>query len=235
MDSSGNLLTSTGANVQGWSATDSTGAINTTGAISGIRISSGALSGPVATTGMSVNLNLNSAATADATSDFSTPVTVYDSLGNSHVLTASFQKTGTNTWSYQVSLPGADVTAGTPGTPFAIPNASGTLTFDTNGQLTSPAAGSPIAISIPGMSDGSSDMNISWDPYNSGIGRLTQFGQASASSASTQNGAAAAELVSVSISNGAPSPRSIRMACSPQWAKWQWPASPSQHADRCRE
>lgn len=202
VDSAGNLLTSTGAQVQGWNSTTSTGTIDTSGAISGIRIPSGALSPPVATTNMSVDLNLNSAAKADATSDFSTPVTVYDSLGKSHILTVSFEKTGTNTWSYQVSLPGADVTAGTAGTPFDIPNASGTMTFDTNGQLTSPAPGSPIAVAIPGLSDGASDMNINWDPYNNGAGRITQFGQASAASASSQDGAAAAELVSVSISDG---------------------------------
>jgi flagellar hook protein FlgE len=202
VDSSGNLLTSTGAQVQGWNSTTSTGTIDTSGAISGIRIPSGALSPPVAATNMSVDLNLNSAATADATSDFSTPVTVYDSLGKSHILTVSFEKTDTNTWSYQVSLPGADVTAGTAGTPFDIPNASGTMTFDTNGQLTSPAAGSTIPVAIPGLSDGGSDLNISWDPYNNGAGRITQFGQASAASASSQDGAAAAELVSVSISDG---------------------------------
>lgn len=202
VDSSGNLLTSTGAQVQGWNATTSTGTIDTSGAIGGIRIPSGALSPPVATSNMSVDLNLNSAATADATSDFSTPVTVYDSLGKSHVLTVSFQKTDTNTWSYQVSLPGADVTAGTAGTPYDIPGASGTMTFDTNGQLTSPAAGSPIPVSIPGLSDGATDLNINWDPYNNGAGRITQFGQASAASASSQDGAAAAELVSVSISDG---------------------------------
>jgi flagellar hook protein FlgE len=47
------------------------------------------------------------------------------------------------------------------------------------------------------------DMNINWNPYSSGgAGLITQFGQASASSASTQNGAAAAQLVSVSIANG---------------------------------
>ena len=202
VDNSGNLLTSTGANVQGWSATNSTGVIDTTGAISGIRISSGALSGPVATTSMSVDLNLNSAAAASATSTFSTPVRVYDSLGNSHVLTVNFQKTDTNAWSYQVSLPGADVSAGTAGTPYQIPNASGTLTFDSNGQLTTPAAGTTIPITIPGLADGASDMSMNWDPYNNGIGRITQFGQASAASASNQNGAAAAELVSVSISDG---------------------------------
>jgi flagellar hook protein FlgE len=202
VDSAGNLLTSTGAQVQGWNATTSTGVIDTSGAISGIRIPSGALSPPVATTKMSVDLNLNSAATADSTSNFSTPVTVYDSLGKSHILTVSFQKTDTNTWSYQVSIPGADVTAGTAGTAYDIPNASGTMTFDTNGQLTSPAAGSTIAVSIPGLSDGATDLNISWDPYNNGAGRITQFGQASAASASSQDGATAAELVSVSISDG---------------------------------
>jgi flagellar hook protein FlgE len=202
VDSAGNLLTSTGAQVQGWNSTTSTGTIDTSGAISGIRIPSGALSPPVAASNMSVDLNLNSAATADATSDFSTPVTVYDSLGKSHILTVSFEKTDTNTWSYQVSLPGADVTAGTAGTPYDIPNASGTMTFDTNGQLTSPTAGSTIPVAIPGLSDGASDLNISWDPYNTGAGRITQFGQASAASASSQDGAAAAELVSVSISDG---------------------------------
>jgi flagellar hook protein FlgE len=46
-------------------------------------------------------------------------------------------------------------------------------------------------------------MNVSWNPYTSaGAGLITQFGQASASSASTQNGAAASQLVSVSIASG---------------------------------
>jgi flagellar hook protein FlgE len=151
---------------------------------------------------MTVDLNLNSAAAADATSTFTTPVTVYDSLGTSHILTVTFQKTDVNTWSYQVSIPGSDVTAGTAGTPYDIPGASGTLTFDTNGQLTSPAAGSPISVQIPGLSDGATDLNIAWDPYNNGVGRITQFGQASAASASSQDGISAAELVSVSIAQG---------------------------------
>jgi flagellar hook protein FlgE len=130
-------------------------------------------------------------------------VTSYDSLGTPHVLTVDFQKTGSNTWSYQVTLPGSDVTAGTAGTPFDIPNASGTLTFDATGQLISPAAGSPIAVAIPGLSDGAADMNVTWNPYTAaGAGLITQFGQASASSANTQNGEAAAQLVSVSIANG---------------------------------
>jgi flagellar hook protein FlgE len=203
VDDSGNLVTANGADVQGWTAVDANGNINTSGPIGNITLSSGALKPPVATTAMTVSLNLNSSANADATSAFSTPVTVYDSLGTAHVLTVDFQKTGSNAWSYQVTLPGADVTAGTAGTPFDIPNANGTLTFDATGQLTSPAAGSPITVAIPGLSDGAADMSVSWNPYTSaGAGLITQFGQASASSASTQNGAAAAQLVSVAIANG---------------------------------
>jgi flagellar hook protein FlgE len=202
VDSSGNLTTQTGEDVQGWTA-DANGNVDTTGSIGNIAISSGALKPPTATSDMTVSLNLNSAATADATSSFSVPVTSYDSLGASHVLTVDFQKTGANTWSYQVTMPGADVTAGTAGTPYDIPNASGSLTFDSTGQLSSPAAGSPIAVAIPGLSDGAADMNVSWNPYSStGAGLITQFGQASASSGNTQNGEAAAQLTSVAIANG---------------------------------
>jgi flagellar hook protein FlgE len=203
VDNSGNLTTQSGQDVQGWTALNANGSINTSGPIGNIALTSGALLPPVATTQMTVSLNLNAASAADATSSFSTPVTVYDSLGTAHVLTVDFQNAGGNTWSYQVTVPGADVTAGTAGTPFDIPNASGTLTFNSSGQLTGPATGAPIAVAIPGLADGAADMNVSWNPYSSaGAGLITQFGQASASSASTQNGAAAAQLVSVSISNG---------------------------------
>jgi flagellar hook protein FlgE len=203
VDNKGNLTTATGEDVQGWTALNADGSINTSGAIGNITLSSGALKPPTATTAMTVSLNLNSTATADATSSFSVPVTSYDSLGTPHVLTVDFQKTGSNTWGYQVSLPGSEVTAGTAGTPFDIPNASGTLTFDATGQLISPAAGAPIAVAIPGLADGAADMNVTWNPYTTaGAGLITQFGQASASSANTQNGEAAAQLVSVSIANG---------------------------------
>jgi flagellar hook protein FlgE len=203
LDDSGNLVTTSGQDVQGWTAVNADGSINTSGAIGKITLTSGALLPPVATSQMTVSLNLNASSAANATSSFSTPVTVYDSLGTSHVLTVDFQNTGGNTWSYQVTVPGADVTAGTAGAPFAIPNASGTLTFDSSGQLTSPAVGAPIAIAIPGMSDSAADMNVSWNPYSSaGAGLITQFGQASAASASTQNGSAPSQLESVSIANG---------------------------------
>src|SRR5438093_2405869 len=149
LDASGNLLTNTGERVQGWTTIDpATGKLDTNGAINDIVVPVGNAKQPVASNQFTLDLNLDSAAAADATSKFSTPIKVYDSLGTSHVLTVHFQKTGAGTRAYNVSVPGEEVTGGTPGTPFDLTGASGTLTFGPDGQLTSPAAGSPIGIDI---------------------------------------------------------------------------------------
>jgi flagellar hook protein FlgE len=203
-DKNGNLLTATGASVQGWTTLDPlTGAVDTNGPIGNIIVPVGSLKPPTPTTNFTVDLNLNSSAAADQTSAFSTPITVYDSLGSAHVLTLKFQKTGANQWSYQVAAPGDEVSGGTAGSPFDISGASGSLTFDNLGKLTDPASGSPITFSITGLTDGASDMNITWNPYTAaGVGRITQFGQPSAPSASAQNGSAAAQLVRVGLADG---------------------------------
>ena len=55
------------------------------------------------------------------------------------------------------------------------------------------------------MTDGASDMSITWNLYNGPNGTtptITQFSQASATNAVTQNGAASANLSSVSLGNG---------------------------------
>ena len=58
----------------------------------------------------------------DAGGSFSTPITVYDSLGNSHVLTFNFTETSSGNWTYQITIPAADV--GSTGNPQVV--ASGT-------------------------------------------------------------------------------------------------------------
>jgi flagellar hook protein FlgE len=202
LDLAGNLLTNTGERVQGWTSLDAAGggAVNTNGAIGDVVVPVGSLKQPVVTTGFTLDLNLNSASAPDATSDFSTPIEAFDSLGSSHILTAHFQKTGAGQWSYRVTMPGAEVTGGTAGQDFDIPNASGTLTFDAQGQLTDPAADSPVQFDIAGLTSGAADMSITWDMYRTnGNPRLTQFGQPSAASANEQNGSAAAQLVRVGL------------------------------------
>ena len=205
LDLNGNLLTNTGEKVQGWTQIDTTtGAVNTNGPIGNIVIPVGSVKPAVATTTMSVDMNLNAgAAVGSADASYETTETVYDSLGTSHQLTLQFQKTDTNTWTYNVSIPGGDLSGGTAGAPYSIPNASGTLTFDSNGQLTQPAAGTPVPISIPGLTSGAADMTVSWNLYDSaGGGSLTQYGQPSAPSANSQNGSPAAQVVKVGLADG---------------------------------
>jgi flagellar hook protein FlgE len=202
-DKDGNLLTATGERVQGWTNLNSSGKVDTNGPITDIIVPVGSLKPPQATTTFTVDMNLNSADLAGSTSAFSTPIKVYDSLGTAHVLALSFEKSDANQWTYQISIPGEEISGGTEGTPFPISGATGTLAFDTDGQLTDPAFGSPIEFDIPGLADGASDMHIVWDPYTSkGVGRITQFGQKSAASASSQDGSAAAQLVRIGLADG---------------------------------
>ena len=204
-DKAGNLLTDTGFQVQGWTnITSALAGVNTNGPIGNIVVPVGSLKPPAATTTITADLNLNSSAAADATSDFSTPITIYDSLGTSHVLTLNFEKTGANAWSYKITVPGDDIGGGTAGTPFDISGASGTLSFgNQDGLLTDPAAGSPLAFTIPGLTDGAKDLAVSWNFYTAGgVGRITQFGQKSAPSANSQDGSPAAGLDRVGLSDG---------------------------------
>ena len=149
---------------------------------------------------MTVSANLNaSAAVGDS---FSAPIQVVDSLGNTHTLTASFTNTAPLTWSYDVSIPGADMTGGTPGTPSSL--ASGTLTFSNAGVLTSPAAGSPIAVATTaGLADGASDLNINWNLFDAtGNPLVTQYASASTTTGTSQDGVQAATVTGTSLQNG---------------------------------
>ena len=204
VDDAGNLLTNTGERVQGWTTLDATtGTVDTNGATGDIIVPVGAAKQPIATNQFTLDLNLNSSAPADVTSKFSDTIKVYDSLGTTHVLTVHFQKTAANTWSYNTTIPGEEVTGGTAGTPFDISGSSGTFTFGTDGLMTSPVLGTPISFDVPGLTTGASDLHMDWNPFTpGGAGRITQFGQPSAPSASSQNGSAAAQLVRVGLADG---------------------------------
>jgi flagellar hook protein FlgE len=204
VDSEGNLLTNTKEKVQGWTMVD--GVLSTTGAVSDIKIPVGQLRQPVATTAMSVDVNLNASA-VDGTTDaaFSTTIETIDSLGNPLVLTVNFTKDATTErqWNYQVTIPGDATTAGTAGTPTELLAAPGVLTFDAGGKLSSPdVTTGTIPITVSGLSDSAADMTIDWELYNSSTARITMFAQASSTSANAQNGEAAAQLTKVGLADG---------------------------------
>lgn len=198
VDANGDLETATGEAVQGWTQTN--GTLNTNAPPGNITIPTGTVQAPVATQNISFDMNLNAAAMpATAGGTFATSVTVYDSLGNSHVVTATFtmDPTVAGQWDYSLSIPDADVT-NPPATPL-----TGSITFDSNGNMSSPAAGSAAPqLAITGLADGASDMTINWNLFNGATPRLTQYAQASSISAEAQDGAPPAQLVSVAVANG---------------------------------
>ena len=199
VDLAGNLLTPSGQQVQGWMATG--GVVNTGGAIGNITVPVGSLEAPLATQNMTLTANFDASAATGAPSDWSAPITIYDSLGTAHVLTLNFEQTAANTWTCQATVPGEDVQGGAAGTPSDVGNPI-SLQFSDSGQLTGTAPAEPIVFSFQ-PSDGAAAMNVNWNPINAdGTSPLTQFDQSSATSGATQDGAAAAQLTSVTMANG---------------------------------
>jgi flagellar hook protein FlgE len=198
LNSSGDLVTSSGDLVQGWTAVN--GVLNASGPTSAISVPPLTSIAPSATANMTVTANLDAASATGAT--FSTPIQVVDSLGNTETLTVGFTETAANAWTYNVTIPGEDVKGGTAGTPISL--ATGSLTFDASGQLTSPAAGTPINLkTTTTLSDGASALNINWNLYDSNNNSmLTQFAETSASSGTTQDGVQPGTATGVSLQNG---------------------------------
>lgn len=187
-DPNGNLITANGQQVMGYPAAN--GVVNTNAPLTGIQIPVGETENPQATSSMSLNLNLNSNSPVGTV--VPAQITVYDSLGNSHVATVDFTNAGANTWDYNISLPAGDYAG-------AATNNTGTLTFNSNGQLTTPAA-NVAGIGFAGLTDGASNLNFSWNLYdNNNNPELTQVASASAVASTTQNGFASGTYQGFSI------------------------------------
>lgn len=213
----GNLVTAGGLNVMGYPAVN--GVVNPNAPLAGITIPVGQVEQPSATTSFNMTANLDAASAAGAS--FPAQITVYDSLGVSHVATVTYTQTAANTWSYSVALPASDFASGT-STPV-----TGTLAFNSSGNLTTvtptggaatpvgSAAGdiSSIPINFTGMANGSADLKMKWDLLgSSGTPTISQVATASAVSATTQDGYASGQYqgftigsdgtVSATFSNG---------------------------------
>jgi flagellar hook protein FlgE len=193
VNKNGALLTATGEKVQGWVGAN--GVVDSNGPVGDITIPVGTLRPASATQAISFDMNLNAAASAGPPADtFAGSIEVYDSLGVSHIVSVNFTKSvNPGEWAYSVSIPNSDVTA--PVTPV-----TGTINFDTSGQLVNPPVTGPFpALAITGLASGAADMNITWNLYNGANPRLTQFAQTSAISAIGQDGNPAAQLIRVGL------------------------------------
>lgn len=184
------LVTSSGQQVLGYPAVN--GVVNTGAGVAPLQLGAGTISPPTATTNVEQTTNLNAAAQVGDT--FSTPLTVYDSLGVSHVLTFTYTNTGPGAWNYSITIPAADV--GKTGNPVALN--SGALAFNSSGNLTTPAA-NVTGITASGLADGAANLVFTWQLYNNGAGLLTQVAAPSSTASTNQNGAGSGSLENFSI------------------------------------
>ncbi|MEO7191682.1 MAG: flagellar hook protein FlgE [Vicinamibacterales bacterium] len=196
-DATGQLITPDGHPVQGYTATNATtGAIDTTGQPTSIIIPPGVLRAPVPTTSFGTALNLD--ASAAVGSVFTSSVQMYDALGVTHVATVAFTKTAAGAWNYTMTVPGADVTGGTPGVPTSV--ATGTLGFNSLGRLSqvNGAAAADVAITSPAWKNGAAAINFSWDLVDANnTTTITGYAAPSATASTTQNGSPTGAVSSI--------------------------------------
>jgi flagellar hook protein FlgE len=84
--------------------------------------------------------------------------------------------------------------------PVASAAATGTLTFDSSGNLVSPAT-NVSGVTFSGLSDGASTMNLNFNLFGAnGTGNISQTAAASSTTATSQNGFASGQYESFSIS-----------------------------------
>jgi flagellar hook protein FlgE len=191
VDSQGQLTTQDGQLVMGYPAVN--GVVSPSQSLAPLVINHGQLIPANPTTAIQTQTNLD--ASAAVGTSFSTPITVFDSLGTSHVLTYAFTKTASNAWSYNITLPAAD-TGGT-GAPTVI--STGNVTFNPDGTLATPAA--PVTgIAIAGLADGAANINVTWNLQDAnGNSLLTQSSAPSATANTFQNGYGSGTLSDFSI------------------------------------
>jgi len=190
IDAKGNLVhPSTGYHVQGWKA-DDVGDIDRAKPIEAIDVPLGTSMSAQPTSKMSFVGNLDNSVAApsplpDPTdpwpADYSTSVPIYDSQGTQHTLVMEYRKTDTNEWRW-TAIFGSEIPV------------SGTVKFKPNGQFDpgDPPAPPPVISFNPGT--GAATLSITPD-----FSAITQVGDESSVSWSTQNGYPAGSLETFNI------------------------------------
>jgi flagellar hook protein FlgE len=153
----------------------------------------GVQSAPQATTTFTLGANLDGAATAAST--FTSPVTIYNSVGTQVIASIQFTKVAdANSWGYTISTSEGTLTSG----------ASGTVSFDSSGNLTSPTTDQAIVIDYSAAKTPALTQNLTWDLIgSSGItnGKLTGFSAASNNNSLVQDGFSTGTLVGLTTNS----------------------------------
>jgi flagellar hook protein FlgE len=205
IDNGGFLVNAQNLNVQGYRA-NADGTLQAS--VDDLQVPTASLA-PFATTDIEITANLDSRAGLTVfditdpsnTSNGSTSITVFDSLGTARTLDIYFSNTGGNLYTYNVVADGAELAGGTPGTPTLV--STGTLQFSSDGALetaTTPA----LSLSFAGGATGAQaiDLNFGSDITNdlsTGLSGTTQFASVTAVSSQSQDGYASGEFSGLAI------------------------------------
>ncbi|MGE3320358.1 MAG: flagellar hook protein FlgE [Candidatus Berkiella sp.] len=222
VDKAGNIVNDTGHHLRGFLA-DSSGTI--TGAQTDLQINSATLA-PKATSTVNVNVNLDATASPPTapfltgftpaqppdptTYNSSTSTTLYDSLGNSHIMTSYFVKAhAENTWRVYVGVDGSDVTPTASTPPAGVPPVqypSGelalpyTLVFNQSGSYVTNNPATPATYYGPGpVTSTSSGLVNSTSLQTLNLNDLTINSVAITASSSSSDGSSTTDNAASSI------------------------------------
>lgn len=189
VDRDGFIVNSAGKRLQTYPVLDQAAGTFNRGALGPLQLST-TESAPQATSGVDAEINLASNAddltaipfsTTDPSSyNFTTSMTLYDSLGGAHVGTLFFRNVGALSWESYLAVDGTQV------------GAAQAMTFNADGSLATPVAPVNYGSYVP--SNGAAA--ISPDFSFSGA---TQYGQANTVTALRQNGYASGRLTGIDI------------------------------------
>jgi flagellar hook protein FlgE len=213
LDKNGYIIDAKGDRLQGYSA-NAAGVLQT-GSTGDLNINTASIA-PSATTKIGAVLNLDSKDSIPATTPFSatdpttynnsSSITIYDSLGDSHVLQSYYVKTGPTaaapagtegTWAVYATLDGTEVSGTTPATPI------GTLAFNTSGAIDTTATTLPFVLNNLNVTTGAISplgSNTTAGGITLDFTNATQYGAAFATTALTQDGFTSGQLSGFSAS-----------------------------------
>lgn len=205
--------TNQGSNTWGYSITipdTLPPATSVTAGVTTINYSFGASGGTLATVDPSTNLTITGP-TASGTATITAPtvttgetIATYVTAVNAAITAAGITGTTvTSTAGGVLSIVGTGIS--TSGNvvqdPVASSNASGTLVFNSSGNLVSPAT-NISGITFAGLSDGSANLNLNFNLFGAnGTGDISQTAAASSTSATSQNGFATGQYQSFSVNS----------------------------------
>jgi len=212
VDNNGNIVNTDGLQAQGYAARPD-GTFDA--ALSSLKVPTASIQ-PFATTQMTVTANLDSNAVIPtaafdvnnptAGSNFSTSMSVYDSLGNAHTISVYFTKTGTNAWSWNALGTASEITTPAPAAATDVNTlvGTGTMTFDTDGSLLTNSTTALNPITFVGANTPATGITVNFGTPaaagpTGGLDGITQFAGSSNVSSQSQDGYASGDLSGIAV------------------------------------